>query len=54
MSEAHSKASPHGATPHNLEEYWVHGEGAGKIGGAHNHPSTPGEAVAHKARQGRK
>lgn len=32
MSEARSKASPHGATPQQLEEYWVHGEGAAKVG----------------------
>jgi hypothetical protein len=32
MSEAKSKASPHGATPQHLEDYWVHGEGAAKIG----------------------
>ncbi|PKV95909.1 hypothetical protein ATK30_6842 [Amycolatopsis echigonensis] len=32
MSEAASKASPHGATPDHLKDYWVHGEGAAKIG----------------------
>lgn len=32
MSDAASHARPHGDMPEALREYWVHGEGAGKIG----------------------
>lgn len=32
MSEAESKARPHGDVPQHLRDYWVRGEGAAKIG----------------------
>lgn len=32
MSRAASAAAPHGAMPHQLEAYWVHGKGAAEIG----------------------
>lgn len=32
MSEAESKARPHGAMPQQLRDYFIHGQGAAEIG----------------------